>query len=310
MAAFLSQLYQPDLTTMTMLALILPVLAIGTILWFTTRHLPLVLGTFRLEQSCEDNPQRVREMAHQRDQGDEYETLVAMEFQPLGIYNETVKCLGEGIPQLIFAHRSLPVFASLAQNIDQQRFVIMMTEGQGKKYLRTSSASISPKACLPDLRLIVAEADYTEDVLKDHMQAVSEWSEEGFVPVSGNGLADYSRQCREYTAHSYITNLLRGSGIIMTLASLVTLTLTPVVLGASMTWLYASLFKLDFIPFIPLSQFVSGAALAFGGHLYWKTKWIPANEESNSLKKSPVLSATKPASIDSGKSVNGRIGSY
>jgi len=295
---------------MTVLALILPVLAIGTILWFVSLRLPLALGIFRLEQSYDDNPQLARDMAHQRDQGDEYETLVTMDFQPLGIYNESIKCLGEGIPQLIFAHRSLPVFATLAQNIDQQRFVIMLTEGHGKKYLRTSSASISPKACLPDLRLFVAEADYTEDVLKDHMQAVSEWSKEGFVPVSSNGLADYSRQCREFTEHSFITKLLRGNGLSMTLNYLLTLTVTPMVLGFSMTKAYCSVFKLDAIPLLPLSQFVSGAILAFGVYLYWKTKWIPANPESNSLKKSPAILPPQPVSIDSVEGLKSSTGSY
>ena len=63
MAAFLSQLYQPDLTTMTMLALILPVLAIGTILWFTTRHLPLVQQTV-IDVPWEKNSSHSRQCAY------------------------------------------------------------------------------------------------------------------------------------------------------------------------------------------------------------------------------------------------------
>ena len=115
---------------LTFAAFILPALAIGTILWFLSRPLPLIFGSRKLDQKYESDPKLVREIAHQRDQGDEYETLVEMEFQPLGVYYEQLEGLPEGFAELVFEHRSLPVFAALCQNLDQQRFVVMLTEGQ------------------------------------------------------------------------------------------------------------------------------------------------------------------------------------
>ena len=283
----------------TYLAFILPALAIGTILWFLSRPLPLIFGSHKLDQKYEYDPQLVREMAHQRDQGDEYETLVEMEFQPLGVYYEQLEGLPEGFAELVFEHRSLPVFAALCQNLDQQRFVIMMTEGQGRKYLRTSSLSIDVEVREPDLRMINVEANYVEDVLRVHMQELSAWGEEGFVADNGSGLAGFSSFCRDFLAHPFFGKHFCGCGMSMLFGYLSTLTIIPVVVGTPMAMCCNLLFGPGIAQFNPWLQCISIWVLIFGGYLYRVTNHIAANPESNSLKKSSALRAAQTVDVDS-----------
>jgi len=164
---------------LTFAAFILPALAIGTILWFLSRPLPLIFGS------------------------------------RLGVYYEQLEGLPEGFAELVFEHRSLPVFAALCQNLDQQRFVVMLTEGQGKKYLHSTSSKDSPEVREPELCMINVDADYVEDVLKAHMQELSAWSEEGFVAANGSGLAGFSSFCRDFIAHPFFGKHFCGCGMSM-----------------------------------------------------------------------------------------------
>ena len=284
---------------LTFAAFILPALAIGTILWFLSRPLPLIFGSRKLDQKYQSDPKLVREMAHQRDQGDEYETLVEMEFQPLGVYYEQLEGLPEGFAELVFEHRSLPVFAALCQNLDQQRFVVMLTEGQGRKYLRTSSLSIDPEVREPELRMINVDADYVEDVLKAHMQELSAWGEEGFVAANGSGLAGFSSFSRDFIAHPFLGKHFCGCGMSMLVGYLFSLTFIPVVVGTPMAICCNLLFGPEIAQFNPWLQCVSIWVLAFGGYMYRVTNHIAPNLESNSLKKSAALRAAQTVDVGS-----------
>ena len=291
---------------LTFAAFILPALAIGTILWFLSRPLPLIFGSRKLDQKYESDPKLVREIAHQRDQGDEYETLVEMEFQPLGVYYEQLEGLPEGFAELVFEHRSLPVFAALCQNLDQQRFVVMLTEGQGRKYLRTSSLSIDPEVREPELRMINVDADYVEDVLKAHMQELSAWGEEGFVAANGSGLAGFSSFCRDFIAHPFLGKHFCGCGMSMVLGYLFSLTFIPVVVGTPMAVCCNLLFGPEIAQFNPWLQCVSIWVLIFGGYLYRVANHIAPNPESNSLEKGAALRATQTVEVDSADTEDGK----
>ena len=291
---------------LTYAAFILPALAIGTILWLLSRPLPLIIGSLELGQRYEVDPQLVREMAHQRDQGDEYETLVEMEFQPLGVYYEQFDSLPECFAEFVFEHRSLPVFVALCQNHDQQRFVAMVTEGQGRKYLRTSSSSSGPEVRESELRMINVKADFVEDVLKAHMQELSAWGEEGFVAANGSGLEGFSRLCRGQIAHPFFTNRFRRNGLSMMWRYFTLLTFTPLIVGIPMAYFLSEVFRVDLLQFVPVLQCVSVWVLLFGGYIHWSTKNAVTNEESNSLKKSTALRDSKAIDVDSFRTQDGK----
>lgn len=197
-----------------------PALAIGTMLWLISGPLASIFGPNVPEQAYERNPQLVRELAYKRFQGDEYETLITMEFQPLGPYYESYGKSNEISEELIFEHRSLPVFAVLCQSIDKQRYVTMLTEGAGKMYLHSSSSSHAPEVREANIRLINSKAEYIEDVLETHMKELSQWEEEGFLPSDCMGLAEFAKQIQGLVAHPYFATSRRGRGISMTEAYL------------------------------------------------------------------------------------------
>jgi len=291
---------------LTIAAFILPALAIGTVLFVLSKPLRLAFGSHELKQEYENNPQLVSEMAHQREQGDEYETLIEMDFVPLGVYHESLDAIPGTLAELVFEHRSLPVFAVLCQNIDQQRFVLMMTEGQGKKLLKSSSTDATPEVRESDLRMVKVEADYIEDVLATHIREMNAWEEEGFVAANSSGLAEFSRICREHVAHPFVAKLLRSNGLKMAWASLVALSFVPWVVGLMMAWGCSTLFDFNLMKLPTLLQFVSGWVLVFGGYLYWNITRIVPNEESNSLKKSTALCAAQTVDVDSFRIQSGK----
>ena len=74
---------------LTIAAFILPSIALVMTLWFFYRPLPMLFGVCEVQQNEQLDPQLVRELAFEREQDDEYETLIELDFQPLGVLHES-----------------------------------------------------------------------------------------------------------------------------------------------------------------------------------------------------------------------------
>jgi len=283
---------------LTITAFILPTIALVMTLCFFYRPLPLLFGFDEVQHEAQFDPQLVREMAFERKQSEEYETLIDMGFQPLGGLHESVRFLKCRPLSLVFEHRSLPVFAALCQDVSGLRFVCMSTEGQGKKRLRSSSSEFSLQAHERDLRAIVVKADHIEDVFEAHLLAMYEWERDGFVPTSCDGLSGYVRQCREILGHPLFSKQLRTTCLTALIGSATMLIFFPAVLGILSTCLALTMFKFA-VTFTIGLQIFSGWSLLFGFVLYRMTSKFVPRETTNSLHKGGAVCASKTDKIES-----------
>jgi len=172
-------------------SLILPIVALCLVVYFFWYPLPLLLGAVEYSQELDSAPVRVKELAYAREQDDEYETLLALGFRPLGTQNELYGFLSTKSPTLVFAHDQLPIFAYLIVNLDQQLFLKMITSGTGDCILTTCSCANGAVVNEPTYRSNIHAVSKTEELFALHVKAIEEWESEGFEPhglvvLSGN----------------------------------------------------------------------------------------------------------------------------
>ena len=189
------------------------ILAAFSLLWHTLRPLWVAFGQASLKQDAEYDPEAVQQLARERGQDDELETLLVMGFRPLGrirIRLGFLDCDRHG-DALVVVHQELPVSCHMRVAGDRQLTLMLYTDdGQGH-FVCTSTSWAGAQIEAPDFLAQVADVRVTEEVLVKHMQAVDERRETGFRPVLVRDLQDAARQSKEANSHHEVLRFVRRS---------------------------------------------------------------------------------------------------
>ena len=277
-------------------SLVLPVLALCLIAYFFCYPLPVLFGTVKFTQMSNPAPDQVGAIAKEREQDDEYDTLVALGFKPLGTQHESYGFLTPEQPTLVFVHEQLPVFAYLLVTSDKQLFLKMITTGQGDCILETSSCRHSIVANEPTFRANHHDVSNPEDIFCIHMEALGQWELEGFKPVAAIDLADSEIQNKIMMAKEPIKKLVRSASILVALGSLSTTFLLPVIFSVLSVLLYRFRFDLWPTPLFVLN-ILAGWVMLFAFQFYRTVVKPKQNSKRNSLGNRSAILTSKRVDI-------------
>ena len=278
-------------------SLILPVLAVCLIAYFFYYPLPVLFGIVKYSQESDSNPSQVKTIANERDQDDEYETLLALGFKALGTQREIYGFLSTKQPTLIFTHEQLPIVAHLIVNLDEQLYLKMTTSGQDNCILETNSCPNGMEVNEPTFRSSLHNVSNTEDVFTLHMKAMSQWELEGFKPVSTTSLTDVEHQNSVIMEKKPVKRLIRSVCIWLALESLILTVLMPIFFGCATAWIYCFSLKLATSTPLLVLNFISIYVILMSVYLYTTVVKPKRNPKRNALANRSRILTTKQVDI-------------
>ena len=194
---------------MFLLPFVLPALAIGYLCWFIHRPLLGLFGFSQLEQTTRNYANSIAQLASERGQEDEYETLLALGFIPLGVYRESDNVFGENKDQYVLTHRELPVTCSLCENANQELYIVLTTDDSDGRLVRTSSSAATIEFDSDNGFAQTVEAETLEKVFVAHVRALNKWEQRGFQPVRIDTLEDVKAHYLRHYQNPELQGLLR-----------------------------------------------------------------------------------------------------
>ncbi len=276
--------------------LILPVLALVCLCYFVYYPLPLLLGYVKYSQESESIPDQLKSLAESREQDDEYETLDALGFRPLGTRTEAFGFMGTKVPTLVFAHEQFPVFAYLMVNIDQQLYLKLITTGREGRILETTSCQASPGVKSNDYISKKITATKTEDLFASHIQSLSAWELNGFEAIPATTLAESETQYEIMMQKEPVKELIRSCCIQMSLGSLFVTVLLPAIFGPLLALIGTQLLNIPFT-IINVLNFIAICSLGYALLWYKTVIKVRRNPERNSFKNRSALLANRHVEI-------------
>ena len=285
---------------MFLLSLVLPVLAICFAAYLIYYPLPVLFGIAKYSQKTDSIPEQVQAIANEREQDDEYETLVTLGFKPLGTHDEIYGFLSTEQPILIFVHEQLPIVAHLIVNIDKQLYLKMTTTGHGDCILDTSSSPNGIEVDDSTFRASRHKVSKTEDIFSLHMKAMSQWELEGFKPILATSLADVEHQNLIIMAKEPVKKIVRNACVAVALGSIAMTVLFPILFGSFTGAVSLSMLKIaPFTPvwFLIFKNFI--AVWSLGCSFFWYSTVVnlKSNPKRNSIGNRSKILTTKRVDI-------------
>ena len=284
-------------------SLILPGIALGLIAYLFYLPLPTLFGKVEFLQTSDPVPDQLQAIATEREQDDEYETLMVLGFKPLGTLLDVYGMMQPKHPTLVFAHSQFPIFAHLSMGSDEQLYIKMSSAGQGECILETSSYCHSIEACEPTYRASRHSVFNTEDIFSAHLKALSQWELEGFKAVPATSLKDVEQQNQVVMEKAAVKKLIRNACLVIAFGSLAVTVFFPILFGTcTAVAIYMSLVSLGVLKFgtlIPTLVSNVIAVWSIGCSAFWyKTVLKPMPKPiRNSLANRPAVLTTKRVEI-------------
>lgn len=217
---------------------ILPILAVLALLVMIAKPLFVLLNINNLRQQATRDTSGLRSKAVARGQEDEYDTLITLGFEPLGVYQETVPGMGKMCEQYILAHRKLPITCSLALVSNGELFIAMTTDSASGKLIRTSSLHPGVEVDSADCFAQAINGKTTEEIFVAHFGALDQLESRGLEPVRVETIDDVKAHYRRSHENPSMKKFLRDAFREVALVS----TFLPVILPAILNSIFTTIF--------------------------------------------------------------------
>jgi len=279
--------------------LILPTLAIVALLVLAIRPLVFLFNHNSLKQKAVPNSTGLRKKAVTRGQGDEYDTLIALGFESLGVYQESIVGMRELPEQYVFSHCQLPITCSLCLIPSGDLFVVMTTDGESGKSIRTSSLDAGVEFDSEDsFAQVVKDGKNTEAIFVAHCKALNELEDRGFKSLFVRSIDDAREHYLRNFKSPAIQKLLRKSFLQLAIVSVVTSLFWPALL-LGMVVLIATKLKMG-MSVNAMIQVYCGFSLLTSIYS-WASIFLPKKTKKSSLAPSEKYTVAKETTGDSVK---------
>ena len=217
---------------------ILPTLAVLALLVLIAKPLLVLLNLKNLQQQAMPDTTAMRSKAVARGQEDEYDTLITLGFEPVGVYQEAVPGMGEMCEQYVLVHRQLPITCSLCLVFNGELFIVMTTDSASGKLIRTSSLHPGVEVDSEDCFAQSINGKTTEEIFVAHVGALDQLESRGLEPVQVKTLEDvkahYRRSYENPSMHQFLRNAFRDVALVSTFL--------PVILPGILISIFATIF--------------------------------------------------------------------
>ena len=179
--------------------IVIVAIALGIAALLSTIYLAFGLGGFQLRQNFEAFKPQDRQTIFDRGQQLAFESLVALEFEPLGRYRETLIPLTGAAESFIFLHPTLPAICSLTQHSNEVISVEMVSCSEDGRFL--VSATYDPCELTCDERFLYFQCDNqvgVETLFRAHFEALDVWEADAFVPKRVETLEEHAANQRQF----------------------------------------------------------------------------------------------------------------
>ena len=182
-------------------------LGLAALLWIF--FVLLGLGFMRLWQKSTPTTNQLVQEVFARGQQNDYESLIALDFVPLGKYQEGLGRFDRPANGFAFGHPTLPVSCLLRKQpsgiITKHMF---SDDGAGRMLVSGDYNELNIECDERNLFSQVDSHGTVEGTFRAHLTALDVWEADGFKPIQVKTLEDFESQRQQYWNNSRVKKAL------------------------------------------------------------------------------------------------------